>query len=142
MLDTYVLDSYAVLALLGGEAGSDEVASILRRSEDQGARVLMSWVNAGEVAYIIERRWGRAKVHQVLGLLEAVPIEWVAAGRELALRAAQITAQNPLAYADAFAAALALSVEGILITGDPEFGAVAGTVAIQWLPSEPTGQRA
>lgn len=134
MSEIYVLDSYAVLALLGNEAGSEEVKVVLRQAQERTAQVLMSWVNAGEVAYIIERRWGKEKVYQALGMLESTRLKLVEVGRELALGAAKIKAENPLAYADAFAAALAIKEGGVLVTGDPEFEALAGIVEIHWLP--------
>jgi PIN domain nuclease of toxin-antitoxin system len=50
--EIYVLDSFAILALVAREPGSQEVAELLRKAEQGEARVLMTWVNAGEVAYI------------------------------------------------------------------------------------------
>jgi ribonuclease VapC len=93
----------------------------------------MSWVNAGEVAYIVQRRWAKEKVYQVLGTLEATRIEWVAVDRDLALRAAAIKAEHPLAYAAAFAAALAIRECGTLLTGDPEFESLREGMDIQWV---------
>lgn len=139
MSDVYVLDSYAVLALLGDEDGAEEVKAVLKRAQKGAAQVLMSWVNVGEVAYIIERRQGKEKVHQVLGGLEATEIMLVEVGRELALRAAAIKADYPLAYADAFAVALAIKAGGVLITGDPEFEGLAEVVDIEWLPRKAKG---
>jgi len=133
MSEIYVLDSYAVLALLGNEPGSQEVNEVFQRAQNGSAQVLMSWVNLGEVAYIVERRWGREKVFQVLGTLEATRIRLVEVGRELALGAAKIRAEHPLAYADAFAAALAMREGGVLMTGDPEFEVLGDMVEIQWL---------
>jgi ribonuclease VapC len=69
--ETYVLDSYAILALLGGEPSGEEVAQILRRAREGAARALMTWVNLGEVAYIVERRWGAERLFEVLGTLGA-----------------------------------------------------------------------
>ncbi len=132
MTESYVLDSYALLALLGREAGSEEVAALLRQAR-QGAQVLMAWVNAGEVAYIVERRWGRERVYEVLAFLEATGIELVPAGRELALEAAHIKAGHALAYADAFAAGLARLRGATLVTGDPELEPLEASLSIRWL---------
>jgi predicted nucleic acid-binding protein len=132
--ETHVLDSFALLALLGGEPGGDEVARLLREAQDRGARLWMTWVNLGEVAYIAERRWGERRLHQVLATLEATPLEMVPVGRELTLAAAHIKAEHPLAYADAFAAALAGQANATLVTGDPEFHLLEGSIRIRWLP--------
>jgi ribonuclease VapC len=132
----YVLDSFAMLALLGGEPGGDRVSELLREAQEGTVRLLMTWVNVGEVAYIVERRWGREQTIRALGTLEATAIELLPVGRKLALAAAAIKARYPLAYADAFAAALAASEQAVLVTGDPEFRALGGTLDIHWLPQE------
>lgn len=134
MTDTFVLDSFAVLALLGREPGSEEVAELLRRAQNDQARVRMTWVNAGEVAYIIERRWGLARSLATLATLEATALEIVPAERDLAVAAAHIKANHAVAYADAFAAALAQESAATLVTGDPEFEILGDVLTIQWLP--------
>ncbi len=134
MSETYVLDSFAVLALLGREAGSKQVSQLFQQAGKGETRLLMTWVNVGEVAYIVERRWGKERVYQVLGTLEATKIEIVSIERELALGAAKIKAGYPLAYADAFAAALAVREKATLVTGDPEFKMLKGVLPVQWLP--------
>jgi ribonuclease VapC len=131
-----VLDSFAVLALLGRESGGEDVKRLLLKAKRGEERVLMTWVNVGEVADIVERRWDRERVYQTIGTLEATEIDIVEVGRELALRAAEIKANHPLAYADAFAAALAVSEGGLLVTGDPEFEQLEDVVTIQWLPRD------
>jgi ribonuclease VapC len=93
----------------------------------------MTWVNLGEVAYIVERRWGQERLCQVLATLDATALEVVLVERELALAAAHVKAEYPLAYADAFAAALALRTESALITGDPEFRLLEDMLDVRWL---------
>ena len=83
------------------------MARLLWQAQEGEVRLLMTWVNLGEVAYIVERRWGIHRLHQVLSTLEATAVEVMPVERELALAAAHIKAKHPLAYADAFAAALA-----------------------------------
>jgi predicted nucleic acid-binding protein len=133
MAKTYVLDSFAFLALLGKEEGSDLVADLLQQTQADKIQTRMTWVNVGEVAYIVERRWGMGQVYQVLGTLEATKIDIVPVGRSLALAAAHIKAEHPLAYADAFAAALAMAEEATLVTGDPEFKPLEKDLLIQWI---------
>ena len=132
---TYVLDSFAVLALLGGEPGSDKVARLMTGAVRGDCRLVMSWVNVGEVAYIVERRWGSDRLAQVLTMLQATALQFVAIGRELALAAAHIKAAHPLAYPDALAAALAIQLKAQLVTGDPEIRRLEDTVDLEWLGS-------
>ena len=134
MNEIFVLDSFAVLALLGREPGSQEVADLLRKAQEEETRVLMTWVNAGEVAYIVERRWGVERLYTALAVMEATALEVVSVERELALMAAHIKAEHAIAYADAFAAALAQQCTAKLVTGDPEFKLLEGVLDIHWLP--------
>ena len=134
MTKTFVLDSFAVLALLGREPGSQKVADLLRKAQEEEIRALMTWVNVGEVAYIVERRWGVERLYAALATLEATALEIVSVERELALMAAHIKAEHAIAYADAFAAALAQHCAAKLVTGDPEFKLLEKTLDIHWLP--------
>ena len=128
-----VLDSFAVLALLCNESGGERVKEILQKSTKGDLRVLMTWVNIGEIAYIIERRWNREYVLRVIGTLEATKIEVIEVGRDLSMKAAQIKAGHALAFADAFAAALALREQALLVTKDLEFKQLEGMLDIEWL---------
>jgi len=49
------------------------------------------------------------------------------------LAAAKMKAQFPISYADAFAISTALRAQAVVVTGDPEFHAVAHLVEILWL---------
>ena len=134
MTDTFVLDSFAMLALLGNEPGSNDVADLLRRAMADQVRTLMTWVNVGEVAYIIEQRWGGERLQAALAMMEATSLEMVPVGRDLAVAAAHIKANHAMAYADSFAAALAQESAATLVTGDPEFKLLEHALKIQWLP--------
>jgi ribonuclease VapC len=131
---TFVLDSFVVLALLGKEPGSQEVVDLLRKAQEGEIRALMTWVNAGEVAYIVERRWGVERLYAALAVMEATALEIVSVERELTLMAAHIKAKHAIAYADTFAAALAQQCAATLVTGDPEFELLEGVLDIHWLP--------
>ena len=48
----FILDSYALLAYLGGEAGVGRVKEILQDAALEESHVLMSLINLGEVVYI------------------------------------------------------------------------------------------
>lgn len=112
---TTVLDSWAVLAYLEDlEPAASDLAGLL-----EAERPLMSWINLGEVFYVVRRRHGEEPaVGAVRDLLGVVHAELASA--DLVLQAARIKSDHPLAYADAFAAATALSHQATLWTGDPE----------------------
>ena len=129
----FVLDSYALLAYLGGEVGEERVKEILHEASLGEGRALMSLINLGEVAYITERERGLAKAQEVLAMIEQLPIEILRVDRQIVLAAAHIKAGYPVAYADAFAIVAAQAYEGTLITGDPEFESVREIVQIEWI---------
>ncbi|HEC62477.1 MAG TPA: PIN domain-containing protein [bacterium] len=116
-----------------GEAGSEEVSRLQRKAQDGQVELLMKWVNVAGVAHIVGRRWGKKRLNQVFATLKAAKIENVTVEGELALAAPHIKAEHPIAFADASVAALAVSVEANLVTGDPEFKVLDDTVSIHWL---------
>jgi uncharacterized protein len=79
----------------------------------------MSWLNLGEVAYLLERRHGASEAAHVIGQLRsAVALDDVTPDRVLA--AAHVKAVHPISFADCFAAATAAGRDSTLFTGDPE----------------------
>lgn len=132
-LNVYVLDSFAMLTLLQLEPGADQVTALLREAEQGTSRVLMSLISLGEVVYIIERRWGEARLRSFLAYVNAAPIEVSPVDQDRVFAAAHIKAHHPISYADAFAVALAQELEATVVTGDPEFRSVEGLVPVQWL---------
>jgi len=129
----YVLDSFALLAYLGGEAGEGRVKGILHEGSRGNNRTLMSLINLGEVVYITERERGLAKAQEVLAVIEQLPIEILPIDRQTVLAAAHIQAGYPVAHADAFAIAAAQAHYGVLVTGDTEFDVVKDIVQIEWI---------
>lgn len=132
----YVLDSFAILASYRGEAGSSRVGNLLT---DRTHSHWMTYVNAGEVYYQIAREQSVQVAEDVLRWLEALPITFMEADRELTLEAARLKSLYAISYADCFATALALRVNAAVITGDPEFRKLelARVIDIEWLPAKP-----
>ncbi|MBI5932578.1 MAG: type II toxin-antitoxin system VapC family toxin [Chloroflexi bacterium] len=130
----FVLDGFALLAYLQGEAGMERVQKALEKAEKGQALVTMSIVNLGEVLYIIEREKGLSKAHEVLSVVQQLPLQIIPADNQTVLAAAHIKANHALSYADAFAVICAQSLGGIVLTGDKEFESVNSLVSIEWLP--------
>lgn len=127
----YVLDSFAVLAYLGGEKGSDKVEELLNEAEEGKTKVYMNYVNLGEVYYTIYREEGVDKANEAIVLVKRLPIEFVAVNERIALIAARIKATHNLSYADAYVVATAIEKEAEIVTGDTEFEGV--DVQILWI---------
>jgi predicted nucleic acid-binding protein len=129
----YVLDSYALLAHFEDEAGGEKVRKILRASSAGKARLFLSVINLGELYYISLRERGREMAEQILFLMEQLPVDIVIADREMTLEAAKLKGSHPVAYADCFAAALAIRKNAKVVTGDAEFKRFEGILSVEWI---------
>jgi ribonuclease VapC len=128
-----VLDSFALLAFLRGEAGDDQVAALLEKAGARDLPVQMTEVNYAEVKTIVVRKDGADRWEEIARELPTLPIEFQPVTRQLADIAADIKAGYKLSLADAFAVALAKQKKAELVTGDPEFKSVEGEIKILWL---------
>lgn len=79
----------------------------------------MSWINLGEVHDVLRRLHGEGAAAEAVRDLRAV-IDVRLPDEQLIIDAARIKSDYPMAYADAFAAALAVAADATLWTGDPE----------------------
>ncbi|WP_258084786.1 type II toxin-antitoxin system VapC family toxin [Thermococcus thermotolerans] len=132
-VDRVVLDSYALLAYLLREEGAERVRDLLRKAKMGEVEVYMNVVNLGEVYYTIARRKGVDIADFVVANLLKSPILFVHVDERLSLIAARIKAFHKLSYADAFAAATAIDLNAILLTGDDEFRSVEDRIRVEWL---------
>jgi predicted nucleic acid-binding protein len=111
---TVVLNSWAVLRYLEdtGPAAQD-LADLLANEKP-----LMSWINLSEVHYVLRRAAGEAEASETVRDLRD-DIDARLPDERLVLDAARIKADHAMAYADAFAAALAIAEDATLWTGAP-----------------------
>jgi predicted nucleic acid-binding protein len=103
-----------VLAWLEGQE-----PTATRVEEALGARPVMSWINVGEVAYVLERRAGIDQARQVVRELRRT-LHLELPSEDRVVEAAHLKARHRMAYADAFAVATAMAHGAQLLTGDPE----------------------
>jgi ribonuclease VapC len=132
---TRILDSWPLIAFFQGEPSAPAVKKILVHAETGRSHLLMTVVNWGEVYYNIMRRTSQTEAELIAREIAVMPIELIPVETDLELvrQAARYKASGKLAYADAFAAALAKLRNAELITGDPDFKAVASEIKIAWL---------
>lgn len=116
-----VLDASAILALLLDEPGADRVQSVADRAERDAALCPMTTVNWGEVLYRIVQIAGPAAVPSFVEKLDGLPVMLVDADRDLTVRAAMLKASRGMGFADAYCAALALTLGAPLLTCDSDF---------------------
>jgi len=128
-----VLDTWSVMAFLEDEPASERVEAIITEAHEAGIPLLMTVVNVAEVWYIFARDSSAEEADQGVSELKQLGIEFVEADWELSLEAAKFKAQHKMSLADCYAAALAKSSQGDLITGDHEFKQVEDEIKIDWM---------
>lgn len=128
-----VLDASALLAMLFGEPGMEEMRTLFHKAAAADKPLLITAVNWAEVLNRITRREGAAGREAAKDLASSGAIEIVAVDANLAEVAVAYKADDRLGLADAFAAALARSRKAELVTADREFKSVDGEIKIIWL---------
>lgn len=116
----------------GRSPAVDVVMSLLNEAEKGQTRLLISAINVGEVCYFLRKdhnedlavSW-RDSSRTLPATIEVPTIEDIWA-------AASLKGGYPIAYADAFAAALAQKYQCALVTGDPEFRRV-DQLELDWI---------
>ena len=131
-----VLDAWAVLAWIYGEPPAVAVVPVLLEQAAAGALTLsMSMVNIGEVYYQLARRSGREQAAAFWEDFQTTPVRILPVPNSLILEAAQWKSKYPISYADAFAVATAIREQSVLVSGDPDFRALAeaGELQLEWI---------
>jgi PIN domain nuclease of toxin-antitoxin system len=121
-----VLDAYALLAYLRGEAAAEPVARLLR------VPAVISGVNAAEVVDRLVRLWGRDAddVEATLGILAQAGLRVLPLPATHGILAGRLRARHyhrermPVSLADCVAVATALSEGWPLATSDPGLAAL------------------
>lgn len=128
-----VLDSWAVIAWIREEAAASRVDNIIRQADADGLPMWMSWINAGEVYYMLVRKHGAPAADEFLTRLPSLPLRLDLPDEGAVIEAAKLKAARRLSYADAFAAVLALRENALLVTGDPELRGMQDRIRVEWL---------
>ena len=131
----FILDSFALVVLFLRQKGWERVSQHLLDAADGHYSHMMSAINYGEVYYSIIRAEGDRYAEAALADISEMPIEIIDPTRAHVLAAARLKSKGRIAYADCFAAALALERGLYVLTGDPEFKkAEQQGVLVEWLP--------
>lgn len=133
--EVYTLDSYAIIAYLKKEEGSEQVRNLLHRARKGNVVLYLHEINLGEVQYMIQRERGEQESEKLIAWLKACPINLVGLEGNILSQAAKIKGAHPVSYADAFAVATAIRKNSPLLTGDPEMQSIEGKVTIKWIGS-------
>ena len=132
-MKTRVLDSWPIVEWIKGrQPATDVVATLLKESEAGTARLFMSAINIGEVYYYLRKQHSEKLSEWWRGSSRALPVTIEVPTADDIWDAALLKGKYPIAYADAFAAALALKHRCPLLTGDPELRSIAD-LDLDWI---------
>jgi ribonuclease VapC len=127
-----VLDAWTVLALISGEEpAAKAVRDVFLKKDTSRSSIHMSWINLGEVYYIVRRKKGSDAADAILDDIQFLPLTLHEPSKSDILSAAKLKASHKLSYADAFAVSLAQKIHGTLFTGDPEIILLGEIVKVQ-----------
>lgn len=134
MTNRYLLDSWAVLALLYKEKpASVRVEQLLKEAAGGNVTLFLSVINLGEVYYIFGRKRGEQAADTLVEKIKQLPIQVLAVDEQDVLAAARYKMTHLISYADAFAVAAAAKLDAVLLTGDPELLTMEDVVAVEML---------
>lgn len=123
------------MAWVQDEPGAQTVEDLLIETDRKHEKLLLHEVNLAEVYYLSIRRVGEDQTRALAAQLLTLPIQVISTTPEILWQAALLKARYPLSLADAFAAATAMTMDAAVVTGDPEFEAIAHLVEIIWITS-------
>jgi ribonuclease VapC len=116
----------------GRQPAGNFVGNLLQEAEHGQTRLWMSAINVGEVYYFLRKQHSEPLAESWRESSRTLPVTIVVPSIDDIWSAAEIKSQFPVAYADAFAAALARKQDCPLVTGDPEFRRV-DSLEIDWI---------
>ena len=132
-MKTRVLDSWPILEWIKGKQPVTDIVAKLFGDADLGfVRLLMSAINVGEVYYFVRKYHTESLAESWRQLSGTLPLTIAVPAAEEIWDAAVLKGQYPIAYADAFAAALAQKYRCPLVTGDPDFRSIPD-LQLEWL---------
>lgn len=118
---TFVLDTSALLALRGNEAGADRVQVLLEQAKRNQCRIVVSFMTRMEVLYCVRREEGEEAAREALRLIDSFSIEWMSCEPAILDRASEIKSNGRVSVADSWIAATASVLNATLVHKDPEF---------------------
>jgi len=127
------LDSWSLLAYFKEEKAGLKVKKLLHQAVQGRINLYLNLFNWGEIYYLILRQFGQKRLRKAISVIEQSPIKLVAIDKELVILAAEQKAKGSLSLADCFVFATAKQLQGVLVTGDPDFKLLKKEVEILWL---------
>ena len=129
----YVFDASALWAFLQHKPAAAKMVALLTEAMREGAEILMSAVNFGEIYGLVLREEGLDRACAARTAVHPLPIRFIEATVQRCCQAAEIKGKYKLYYADSFAVALAIEHKATLVTSDSDFRRLGHSFPILWL---------
>ncbi len=132
-MKTRVLDTWPILGWVNGRQPATElVERLFDESAAGGAQLFMSAINAGEVYCVLRKLHSEGLAESWRNSSRTLPVTINVPTLDEIWDAALLKGQYAISYADAFAARLAQKHRCALVTGDPDFRALAN-LQLDWI---------
>jgi predicted nucleic acid-binding protein len=118
--------------IAGRKPASDKVAKLLSEADAGVTQLIMSAINSGEVYYCLRKNHSLELGESWRESSPTLPVTFEVPSAADIWNGATLKAMFSIAYADAFAAALAQKHACPLVTGDPEFRCVE-RLELDWI---------
>jgi predicted nucleic acid-binding protein len=118
------------------QPATDVVENLLTEADSGSARLLMSAINVGEVYYHLCKYHGETLAEFWRERSATLPVSLEVPTCDEIWDAARLKGRYPIAYAGAFAAALAQKYACALVTGDPDFRGIP-KLELDWIGRAP-----
>ena len=132
MKPRFVLDAWAVLALLQGEEpAASRVKELVEEARQEVVDLFISLIDLGEVTTIVGKAKGKDEAWKTLDQIRHLPLAVLPASEEAVFAAVGFKIDHPISHTDAFAAAAADELGATLVTGDPELTRLGARIRIE-----------
>ena len=119
MSDTYILDACALIALLAGESGAENVKKIIQNAINGDVIVKINQINLLEVYYKVCNVYNQDEAKKAIKKIKEFPIEIIIGLKEdVFIEAGRIKSKYKIPLGDSIAVAECIIGEGILVTSD------------------------
>jgi predicted nucleic acid-binding protein len=117
--ETFILDACAIIALLAGESGAENVKKIIQDAVDRNITVKINQINLLEVYYKICNVYNQDEAKRTIKKLKEFPIEIIVGlNEEVFDEAGRIKSKYKIPLGDSIAVAECIIGKGILVTSD------------------------
>jgi uncharacterized protein len=136
-MNTFVIDACALIAYLFDEKGADIFEDLLIQARNNQIEMVMHIINLGEVYYDILKRNDSTTARETYKYIRQLPIRFEdRINDQMIYKVGEFKTNFRMSYADSFAAAQTILLNGELLTTDhKEFEPLkqSNAIKINWL---------